>query len=113
MSRTDYKEKKLTVCEAKVMKVLWEDGKDEGLTLPEIVKKVNQKNGVNWKDQTVSTFLARLYAKEYTTKYRSGRTFYHVPVKDRNEYVKAITEEMLVCWYANDKEKMIAAIKDL
>lgn len=81
----------ISTCERMVMKVVWDT--PEPLALQEIMNKVNEENGKEWKPQTVSTFLARLVRKSFLSSYRKGRYSYYLPVISKNEFWKATMEE--------------------
>lgn len=105
------KKQELTICEAQVMKVLWDS--DTELTMPEIMEKANKQYGYDWKPQTVSTFLARLYKKGYIMRVRSSRTFYYSPLKNRREYVEGNLKNILTVWYNGDKDKLIETVRNI
>lgn len=109
--KTASKKRELTVCEEQVMKVLWDS--DTELTLPEITERVNRRYGYDWKPQTVSTFLARLYKKGYTIRARAGRTFYHIPAKNNKEFMEKQVRHILEDWYDGDKDKLIQDIRNI
>ena len=60
----------ISACERVVMKAIWDT--PEEMALQQIMDKVNEANGKNWKPQTVSTFLSRLVKKD----------FYHLTAKE-------------------------------
>lgn len=81
----------ISACERLVMKVIW-DSKEE-LALQEVMDRVNEENGKEWKPQTVSTFLSRLVKKNFLSSYRKGRYSYYQPVVSREEFWKATMQE--------------------
>lgn len=52
---------KISDCEEKVLKVVWDCEKEPDLRT--VMDTVNEKHGLEWKPQTVSTFLTRLVRK--------------------------------------------------
>jgi len=106
-----YKKQELSMCEAQVMKVLWDSGTE--LIMLEITERANKRYGYNWKPQTVSTFLARLYKKGYIMRVRSSRTFYYSPLKKSSEYVEGNLKSILTDWYNGDKDKLIETIRNI
>ena len=84
--------KRISECEEQVMSIVWKC--DEALTMQDLMEKVNQTFGHQWKPQTVSTFLSRLRQKGYLRMERKGRlVFYYSEVsvepyrKDRQQEV--------------------------
>ena len=61
----------ITRGELVVMNAIWEGGEEKGLMA--IVDIVNEK--MDWKVQTVSTFIKRLEARGIVTHYRKGRQY--------------------------------------
>lgn len=88
---------KLTECEQQVMKVIWDSGAE--LSLMEIVRSVNDKYHKEWKQQTVSTFLARLARKGYLRHYRQGRVFLYQVLVPFAVYRQQVTKEFVDFWY--------------
>lgn len=100
----------LTECEQLVMKVIWES--EEELTLPDIVKGVNERFGKSWKPQTVSTFLARLVRKNFLTSYRSGRTFFYQPLVSEKDYGDRMIKRCVEFWGNNNAGELLCALHD-
>jgi len=100
----------LTECEQLVMKIIWES--EEELTLPDIVKGVNDRFDKAWKPQTVSTFLARLVRKNFLTSYRSGRTFFYQPLVSAKDYGDKMIKHCVEFWGNDDAGEMLCALND-
>lgn len=100
----------LTECEQLVMKIIWESA--EELTLPDIVKGVNERFGKSWKPQTVSTFLARLVRKNFLTSYRSGRTFFYQPIVSEKDYGDKMIKRCVEFWGNNNAGDLLCALSD-
>ncbi|MBO5071073.1 MAG: BlaI/MecI/CopY family transcriptional regulator [Roseburia sp.] len=81
----------ISTCERLVMKVIWDS--PEHLALQEVMDRVNEENGKQWKPQTVSTFLARLVRKGFLTVYRKGRYSYYVPAVTKDAFWRATMQE--------------------
>jgi len=64
-----------------LMKIIWKNG---GTALYALIMKELEKEGNEWKNNTVLTLLARLVEKKFLKVKKVGR---------RNEYVAAITEQ--------------------
>ncbi len=100
----------LTECEQLVMKVIWNSS--EELTLPDIVKAVNDTYQKEWKPQTVSTFLARLVKKNFLTSYRSGRTFYYQSLISEKTYGNKMIENCVEFWSNNNAGDLLCALNE-
>ncbi len=100
----------LTLCEEQVMKCIWES--EEELTLPDIVAAVNYKFHKDWKPQTVSTFLARLVRKNYLNMYRKGRTFFYIPLIQKEDYSADKIEECVTMWSDNDASTLLCSLSE-
>lgn len=98
----------LTECEQLVMKVIW--GSEVELTLPDIVKNVNETYGKDWKPQTVSTFLARLVRKNFLNSYRSGRTFFYQPLVSEKAYGKKMINSCVEFWSNNNAGDLLCTL---
>ena len=61
----------LSVCEAPIMKIIWESNPD--ISVPELVKQLNEQYGKEYARTTVVTFLTRMAGKGYITTQRRGR----------------------------------------
>ena len=51
----------LSVCEAPIMKIIWESNPD--ISVPELVKQLNEQYGKEYARTTVVTFLTRMARK--------------------------------------------------
>ncbi len=94
------KYEKLTDSEELVMKCVWDC--TEQVSLPNIVKMVNDRYGKEWKPQTVSTFLARLVRKDYVKLHRVGRLFYYEILITEDAYKSQILKKHINFWNASD-----------
>lgn len=100
----------LTDCEQLVMKVIWNSS--EELTLPDIVKAVNETYQKEWKPQTVSTFLARLVKKNFLQSYRSGRTFFYQSLVSEKAYGNRMIENCVEFWGNNNAGDLLCALNE-
>ena len=76
--------KELTTSELYVMKSVWDLG--DGIRLSHIVKQVTTVYHMNWKSQTVSTFLNKLVQKGYIESYRDGQYIHYRILISQEEY---------------------------
>lgn len=94
--------KKLTEGEEMVMKAVWDCRKEP--VLSEVLERVNDVYGKDWKPQTVSTFMAKLVQKNYLKLQRNGKTYtYKVLVKE-DVYNKEQLKRLYIFLYKNNKE---------
>lgn len=99
---------KLTECEELVMKTVWDA--EEELSLMEIMDRVNTKYDKDWKQQTVSTFLARLVSKGYLQHNRQGRQFFYKILIPLEEYKGRITNEYIEFWNHGNADEFLCAL---
>lgn len=85
--------KEISKCEKEVLNIIYAETDD--LALQDVMSKVNEQFGHEWKPQTVSTFLARLVRKGWLSMYRKGRYCYYQPTISKEEYDKYIWNEVL------------------
>lgn len=95
------KRKGLTDSELLVMKVIWDEKRDD-MTLPEIQSLVNERFEKTWKPQTVSTFLAKLVSKNFVALYRQGRAFCYKVLIPESKYKTMQFREFLSFWNNGD-----------
>lgn len=95
---------KLSDCEEKVLKVVWECEKEPDLKT--VMDAVNKKHNLKWKPQTVSTFLQRLVKKGYLTGKRGGRYTYYTPTVALEDYRREQLNGMIEFLYDGDVEKL-------
>ncbi len=94
----------ISACERVVMKAIWDT--PEEMALQQIMDKVNEANGKNWKPQTVSTFLSRLVKKGFLSSYRKGRYSFYQPVVSKEEFWKTTMKENAAFFTQNDMAAM-------
>ena len=100
--------KTITGCELQVMMVIWDSEKQ--LTLPEILKNVNEKYGKEWKAPTVSTFLSRLVRKDFLSMKRTGRTFIYDSLVAKEVYKEKVLTEDITFWCKDDLVDLLETI---
>lgn len=98
----------ISVCEKRVMKVIWDS--PEELALQEVMSKVNEETGKEWRPQTVSTFLARLVKKGFLTFYRKGRYSYYQPAISKEEFWRATMQENASFFKQGDMGELACAL---
>ena len=87
----------LSVCEAPIMKIIWESNPD--ISVPELVKQLNEQYGKEYARTTVVTFLTRMAGKGYITTQRRGRISYVHAIKSEQEYKKQLAQKEIEFWF--------------
>ena len=87
----------LSVCEAPIMKIIWESNPD--ISVPELVKQLNEQYGKEYARTTVVTFLTRMAGKGYITTQRRGRISYVHAIKSEQEYKQQFAQKEIEFWF--------------
>ena len=87
----------LSVCEAPIMKIIWESNPD--ISVPELVKQLNEQYGKEYARTTVVTFLTRMAGKGYITTQRRGRISYVHAIKSEQEYKQQLAQKVIEFWF--------------
>ena len=87
----------LSVCEAPIMKIIWESNPD--ISVPELVKQLNEQYGKEYARTTVVTFLTRMAGKGYITTQRRGRISYVHAIKSEQEYIQQLAQKEIEFWF--------------
>ena len=87
----------LSVCEAPIMKIIWESNPD--ISVPELVKQLNEQYGKEYARTTVVTFLTRMAGKGYITTQRRGRISYEHAIKSEQEYKQQLAQKEIEFWF--------------
>ena len=87
----------LSVCEAPIMKFIWESNPD--ISVPELVKQLNEQYGKEYARTTVVTFLTRMAGKGYITTQRRGRISYVHAIKSEQEYKQQLAQKEIEFWF--------------
>lgn len=96
--------KLITKAEMIVLEVMYENGGP--MSMMEIQEACNRKNGIDWKPQTVSTFLRRLCDKGITTMERHGRVFLHELVLPYEKFTANLADDLVTRWFDGDMSKL-------
>ena len=84
----------LSVCEAPIMKIIWESNPD--ISVPELVKQLNEQYGKEYARTTVVTFLTRMAG---ITTQRRGRISYVHAIKSEQEYKQQLAQKEIEFWF--------------
>ena len=87
----------LSVCEAPIMKIIWVSNPD--ISVPELVKQLNEQYGKEYARTTVVTFLTRMAGKGYITTQRRGRISYVHAIKSEQEYKQQLAQKEIEFWF--------------
>ena len=87
----------LSVCEAPIMKIIWESNPD--ISVPELVKQLNEQYGKEYARTTVVTFLTRMAGKGYIITQRRGRISYVHAIKSEQEYKQQLAQKEIEFWF--------------
>ena len=87
----------LSVCEAPIMKIIWESNPD--ISVPELVKQLNEQYGKEYARTTVVTFLTRMAGKGYITTQCRGRISYVHAIKSEQEYKQQLAQKEIEFWF--------------
>ena len=87
----------LSVCEAPIMKIIWESNPD--ISVPELVKQLNEQYGKEYARTTVVTFLTRMAGTGYITTQRRGRISYVHAIKSEQEYKQQLARKEIEFWF--------------
>ena len=87
----------LSVCEAPIMKIIWESNPD--ISVPELVKQLNEQYGKEYARTTVVTFLTRMAGKGYIATQRRGRISYVHAIKSEQEYKQQLAQKEIEFWF--------------
>ena len=76
----------LSVCEAPIMKIIWESNPD--ISVPELVKQLNEQYGKEYARTTVVTFLTRM----------AGKGYVHA-INSEQEYKQQLAQKEIEFWF--------------
>ncbi len=97
---------KLTESEELVMKAVWDCKKEP--VLSDVLDRVNDYYGKEWKSQTVSTFLSKLVRKEYLKLIRNGKIYTYKVLVPESTYRKKLYKQHISFWNHNDIVEFVA-----
>lgn len=98
----------LSVCEAPIMKIIWESNPD--ISVPELVKQLNEQYGKEYARTTVVTFLTRMAGKGYITTQRRGRISYVHAIKSEQEYKQQLAQKEIEFWFHGSMAEFVQTL---
>lgn len=96
---------KITDSEVKVMRVLWEAGRE--LPLADIRKTLEQTS--KWENSTIKTLLRRLCKKGVVLAVKKD-VFYYTPLVSEAEYNEYITQSLIDRLYSGSAKNLVASL---
>ncbi|MCM1497415.1 MAG: BlaI/MecI/CopY family transcriptional regulator [Clostridium sp.] len=87
---------KLTESEEIVMKAVWDTGKEP--VLSDLMDRINDYYGRDWKPQTVSTFLAKLVGKKFLKLQRNGKIYTYKILISEADYKQKLYKHHISFW---------------
>lgn len=102
---------KLTESEELVMKAVWDCKKEP--VVSDVLHQLIDVYGKDWKQQTVSTFLAKLVRKNYIKLHRNGKIYTYEILVSEEEYNYSQMQLMYSYLYKNNKEKFRKDVEHL
>ena len=101
------RKKELSKCEITTMKCIWDI--DHPVTCAEVMERLQNNYGLEYKDTTVYTFLKNLKEKGFVDSYRKGLTYY-VPLCTEEEYRNEMLKQQKKFWFGNSAVQMVSAM---
>lgn len=100
----------LSETEMKLMEVIWKENRP--VKSNELLDIFSEKEGKDWKGQTIATFLSRLVDKGVLTVNREGRANIYVPCISLKEYKKREAQSLLNTMYQGSVKNFLATLYD-
>lgn len=101
------KRSELSECELTTMKCIWDAG--EPVTCAQIMEKLQEQYGLDYKDTTVYTFLKTLKDKGFVASERRGVTYY-IAVKAEESYREEILKKTEKFWFGGSAAQMVSTL---
>lgn len=105
----------LSGCEKMILGCIYEHIRNQESVpnLKDIMALVGEKYGIEWKMQTVCTFLSRIECKGLITISKEGRYSYYHPVVPYEVYMKYELHEMCKMYFEDDIKALKKFIRQL
>lgn len=100
----------LSETEMKLMEVIWKENRP--VKSNELLDIFSEKEGKDWKGQTIATFLSRLVDKGVLTVNREGRANIYAPCLSLKEYKKREAQSLLNTMYQGSVKNFLATLYD-
>lgn len=93
--------------EKKVMKIIWENG--GSIYFPNLVEDIT-KQGVQWKIETIRTFIKRLVAKNMLRIERDGQMSHYIATISENEYLQQQAKSFVCNVFDGNVKGLLASL---
>ena len=101
--------KRLPDAEFEIMRIIWRN--TPPMTTLQIMEKLEQdKNGKNWKPQTVLTMLVRLIEKGFLASERVGRERNYMPTITERDYMRVETGNFMTRYQGNSIGSLVKTL---
>jgi len=100
----------LSETELKLMKVIWKENRP--VKSNELLDIFSEKEGKDWKGQTIATFLSRLVDKGVLSVNKEGRSNIYTPCVSLKEYKKKEAQSLLDVMYQGSVKNFLATLYD-
>lgn len=100
--------KKLSETEMVIMKELWKIGKP--ISVKELAEWFSTTQQIEWKVQTISTFLTRMERKAYVKSTKCGKAKLYAPVITEEEIQSIEAKGLLENYYEGSFKKFLVAL---
>nr|WP_062049634.1 BlaI/MecI/CopY family transcriptional regulator [Bacillus sp. JCM 19034] len=100
----------LSETEMKLMQVIWK--MNHPVKSSELLDFFSEKEGKEWKGQTIATFLSRLVDKGLLSVKREGRSNTYTPCLSLKEYKKKEAQSLLDTMYQGSVKNFLATLYD-
>lgn len=101
---------KLTESEEIVMKAVWDSGKEP--VLSDLMDRINDYYGRDWKPQTVSTFLAKLVGKKFLKLQRNGKIYTYKILISEADYKRKLYKHHISFWNNGNVNSFVTEMFD-
>ncbi len=99
--------KELSKSEYEIMEELWNS--DGGLSVKQIQEKLRE-NKIDWKVQTITTFLTRMEKKGFVKSGKEGREKHYIPSISKNEIPYLHARGLVDRYFDGSVQKLIVAL---
>lgn len=93
--------------EKKVMKIIWDNG--GSIYFPDLMEIVTQQ-GVQWKTETIRTFIKRLVAKGILKAERDGQMSHYIATISENEYLEQQVKNFVSTVFGGNAKGLLASL---
>lgn len=100
--------KKLSDTEMLIMKELWKIGRP--ISVKELAEWFSSTQKIEWKVQTVSTFLTRMERKKFVKSTKSGKAKLYSPAISKEEMQSIEARGLLENYYEGSFKKFLVAL---